>query len=97
MGRPLPWEPAQIKEATRRRAQGATSQELADSCDRTISTMRRATMKFSPLSHCVPAASLFTSAAILLKAGSMTPVPPRGMDCLRCSGNGYPGTVSETS
>jgi DNA invertase Pin-like site-specific DNA recombinase len=31
------------KEATRRRAQGATLQELADSYDRSISTMRRAT------------------------------------------------------
>jgi len=39
MGRP----PAQQKEATRRRAQVATLQELADSCDRSISTMRRAT------------------------------------------------------
>jgi DNA invertase Pin-like site-specific DNA recombinase len=35
--------PAQQKEATRRRAQGATLQELADSYDRSISTMRRAT------------------------------------------------------
>jgi DNA invertase Pin-like site-specific DNA recombinase len=35
--------PAQQKEATRRRAQGATLQELADSYDRTISTMRRNT------------------------------------------------------
>jgi len=34
---------AQQKEATRRRAQGATLQELADSYDRSISTMRRAT------------------------------------------------------
>ena len=31
------------KEATRRRAQGATLQELADSYDRSIATMRRAT------------------------------------------------------
>jgi hypothetical protein len=31
------------KEATRRRAQGATLQELADSYDRSISTMRRVT------------------------------------------------------
>jgi hypothetical protein len=31
------------KEATRRHAQGATLQELADSYDRSISTMRRAT------------------------------------------------------
>jgi DNA invertase Pin-like site-specific DNA recombinase len=35
--------PTQQKEATRRRAQGATLQELADSYDRSISTMRRAT------------------------------------------------------
>jgi DNA-binding CsgD family transcriptional regulator len=35
--------PAQQKEATRRRAQGATLQELADSDDHSISTMRRAT------------------------------------------------------
>jgi DNA-binding CsgD family transcriptional regulator len=34
---------AQQKEASRRRAQGATLQELADSYDRSISTMRRAT------------------------------------------------------
>jgi hypothetical protein len=34
---------AQRKEATRRRAQGATLQELADSYDRSVSTMRRAT------------------------------------------------------
>jgi DNA invertase Pin-like site-specific DNA recombinase len=40
MGRP---PSAQQKEATRRRAQGATLQELADSYDRSISTMRRAT------------------------------------------------------
>jgi hypothetical protein len=35
--------PEQQKEAIRRRAQGATLQELADSYDRSISTMRRAT------------------------------------------------------
>src|SRR5271165_4352075 len=34
---------AQQKEATRRRAQGATLQELADSYDRSIATMRRVT------------------------------------------------------
>jgi DNA invertase Pin-like site-specific DNA recombinase len=39
MGRP----PAQQKEAIRRRAHGATLQELADSYDRSISTMLRAT------------------------------------------------------
>ena len=43
MGRPPSLTPAQQKEATRRRAQGATLQELADSYDRSISTMRRAT------------------------------------------------------
>jgi len=43
MGRPSSLTPAQQKEATRRRAQGATLQELADSYDRSISTMRRAT------------------------------------------------------
>jgi DNA invertase Pin-like site-specific DNA recombinase len=44
MGRPHSSpQPAQQKEATRRRAQGATLQELADSYDRSISTMRRAT------------------------------------------------------
>jgi DNA invertase Pin-like site-specific DNA recombinase len=40
---PFPETPAQQREATRRRAQGATLQELADSYDRSISTMRRAT------------------------------------------------------
>jgi hypothetical protein len=34
--------------ATRRRAQGATLQELADSYDRSISTMRRATFFVEP-------------------------------------------------
>jgi DNA invertase Pin-like site-specific DNA recombinase len=43
MGRPPSLTPTQQKEATRRRAQGATLQELADSYDRSISTMRRAT------------------------------------------------------
>jgi DNA invertase Pin-like site-specific DNA recombinase len=43
MGRPPSLTPPQQKEATRRRAQGATLQELADSYDRSISTMRRAT------------------------------------------------------
>src|SRR5271155_1602547 len=43
MGRPPSLTPAQQKEATRRRAQGATLQELADHYDRSISTMRRAT------------------------------------------------------
>src|SRR3954463_9636759 len=43
MGRPLSLIAAQQKEATRRRAEGATLQELADSYDRSISTMRRAT------------------------------------------------------
>ena len=43
MGRPPSLSPAQQKEATRRRAEGATLQELADSYDRSISTMRRAT------------------------------------------------------
>jgi DNA invertase Pin-like site-specific DNA recombinase len=43
MGRPPSLTPAQQKEATRRREQGATLQELADSYDRSISTMRRAT------------------------------------------------------
>jgi DNA invertase Pin-like site-specific DNA recombinase len=43
MGRPPSLTPAQQKEATRRCAQGATLQELADSYDRSISTMRRAT------------------------------------------------------
>jgi len=43
MGRPPSLTPAQQKEATRRRAQGAALQELADSYDRSISTMRRAT------------------------------------------------------
>ena len=46
MGRPPSLTPAQQKEATRRRAQGATLQELADSYDRSISTMRRATAAF---------------------------------------------------
>ena len=43
IGRPPSLTPAQQKEATRRRAQGATLQELAESYDRSISTMRRAT------------------------------------------------------
>ena len=43
MGRPPSLTPAQQKEATRRRTPGATLQELADSYDRSISTMRRAT------------------------------------------------------
>jgi DNA invertase Pin-like site-specific DNA recombinase len=45
IGRPpsLSETPAQQKEATRRRAHGAALQELADSYDRSISTMRRAT------------------------------------------------------
>jgi DNA invertase Pin-like site-specific DNA recombinase len=43
MGRPPSLTPAQQKEATRRRAQGATLKELADSYDRSIATMRRAT------------------------------------------------------
>jgi DNA invertase Pin-like site-specific DNA recombinase len=44
MGRPPSWRTsAQQKEATRRRAQGATLQELADSYDRSIPTMRRLT------------------------------------------------------
>jgi DNA invertase Pin-like site-specific DNA recombinase len=43
MGRPPSLTPTQIKEASRRRAQGATLQELADSYGRSISTMRRAT------------------------------------------------------
>src|SRR3981081_1196244 len=43
MGRPPSLTPAQQNEASRRRAQRATLQELADSYDRSISTMRRAT------------------------------------------------------
>jgi hypothetical protein len=44
MGRPPSLRtPAQQKEAARRRAQGATLQELADSYDRSIATMRRVT------------------------------------------------------
>jgi DNA invertase Pin-like site-specific DNA recombinase len=44
MGRPPSvLTPAQQKEATKRRAQGATLQELADSYDRSLATMRRAT------------------------------------------------------
>jgi DNA invertase Pin-like site-specific DNA recombinase len=43
MGRPPSLTAAQQKEATRRHAEGATLQELADSYDRSISTMRRAT------------------------------------------------------
>jgi hypothetical protein len=34
---------AQMKDATRRRAQGATLRELAGSYDRSITTMRRVT------------------------------------------------------
>ena len=43
MGRLPAVTSSQRKEATRRRAQGATLQELADAYDRSISTMRRAT------------------------------------------------------
>jgi DNA invertase Pin-like site-specific DNA recombinase len=43
MGRPPFLTPAQQKEATRRRAQGATLKELAGSYDRSITTMRRVT------------------------------------------------------
>jgi DNA invertase Pin-like site-specific DNA recombinase len=43
MGRPPSLTAAQQKEATKRRAQGATLQELADSYDRSIATMRRVT------------------------------------------------------
>jgi hypothetical protein len=39
MGRPPSLTPAQRKETTRRRAQGATLQELTDSYDRSIATM----------------------------------------------------------
>src|SRR3954469_6030317 len=43
MGRPPSLTAVQQKEATKRRAEGATLQELADRYDRSISTMRRAT------------------------------------------------------
>jgi len=43
MGRPPALTPEQQKEAARRRAQGATLQELADSYNVGISTIRRAT------------------------------------------------------
>jgi DNA invertase Pin-like site-specific DNA recombinase len=43
MGRPPSLTAAQQKEATKRRAEGATLQELADSYDRSISTMRHTT------------------------------------------------------
>ena len=43
MGRPPTLNPSQQKEATRRRAQGATLQELADSYNVGISTIRRVT------------------------------------------------------
>jgi DNA invertase Pin-like site-specific DNA recombinase len=43
MGRPPSLTPAQQKEAIRRRTAGATLQELADSYDRSIATMRRVT------------------------------------------------------
>jgi DNA invertase Pin-like site-specific DNA recombinase len=42
-GKPMGRPPAQQKEATRRRARGATLQELADSYNVGISTIRRAT------------------------------------------------------
>jgi len=42
MGRPPSLTPEQQEEAIRRRARGATLHELADSYDRSISTMRRA-------------------------------------------------------
>src|SRR5271168_3796101 len=43
MGRPPALTPSQQKEATRRRARGATLHELAKSYNRSIATMRRAT------------------------------------------------------
>jgi DNA invertase Pin-like site-specific DNA recombinase len=43
MGRPPSLTPAQQKEATRRRAQGATLDELANSYNVGISTIRRVT------------------------------------------------------
>src|SRR6201997_2953024 len=43
IGRPPSLTPAQEEEATRRRAQGATLKELADSYNSTITTMRRVT------------------------------------------------------
>jgi hypothetical protein len=43
MGRPPALTPAQQKEASRRRAQGATLDELARSYNVGISTIRRAT------------------------------------------------------
>jgi DNA invertase Pin-like site-specific DNA recombinase len=43
MGRPPSLSPEQRKEAIQRRSKGATLQELADSYDRSISTMRRVT------------------------------------------------------
>src|SRR5256885_12477350 len=48
MGRPPSLTPAQQKEATRRRAQGATLQELAGSYHRSNSTMRRVTRAAYP-------------------------------------------------
>ena len=48
MGRPPSLTSAQRKEATRRRAQGATLAELADSYNVGISTIRRATASRSP-------------------------------------------------
>src|SRR3954467_2798408 len=52
MGRPPSLTAAQQREATRRRAEGATLQELADSYDRSISTMRRAIREFSEDQDC---------------------------------------------
>ena len=43
MGRPPSLSPEQQKEAIRRRAEGATLQELADTYDRSIATIRRVT------------------------------------------------------
>jgi DNA invertase Pin-like site-specific DNA recombinase len=43
MGRPPSLTAVQQKEATKRRVEGATLQELSDSYDRSISTMQRAT------------------------------------------------------
>jgi hypothetical protein len=49
MGRPASLTPAQQKEAIRRRwIDGATLQELADSYDRSIATMHRATRAAGP-------------------------------------------------
>jgi DNA invertase Pin-like site-specific DNA recombinase len=57
IGHPPSLTPEQQKEATRRRAQGATLKELADGYDRSIATMRRVTRAAEETSEVITPAS----------------------------------------